>query len=1395
MRSLFITILYFYCFTATAFGPEFNRLTPQDGLNNGTINDIAQDSYGQMWFATWDGLMRFDGYHIKNYRPVIGDSESLPAKQCAKLFFDSRENFWIITLAGICRYDKYKDKFFLYNIEDQREDFNSARIYENNNMLLIIFNGSLYYLELDSIHQKNTFQKLPITDLKAKPFTLPLRNMNIINNELWFSCRLNEKDGKVYNKIFVGRIETGEQVSCKMGEEYVIRENITSFISHNDKKVFIGTTKGLYSYDIDKKSAELIAPTFNMNIRDLFISSDNKLWIGTIKSGLAYLDLHNGKFSLFKHDPNKNNSILSNIIYSLYEDFSGNLWIGHGGEGLNILNIKQKPFETFTNDPNNKFSISSNTILCFNETSNEILIGTLYDGLVIMKYNSETEEYTFRNMAMPEDFVRDLDKYNLIWKIIKESDSLFWMGTNIGIIKASKKGADWKFEQFLAKGQIGTVRNIFIDKNKNMWLGCYDGLYLITSSNRSTMEYFYYGTSNDEESSLSDLTVIDILLDKSGNFWVGTQNGGLNLLSVKYEDLDLTGKQKPELKFIHYKADTLRNNTLINNEINVLYEHQDGILWIGTQGGGINIFDHKNNNFRYISVEDGLAGEDVFSLLPDGDGNLWISTNKGLSCYNLYERKFNNYTPSDGLQGNIFMLNSYFKSSTGKLFFGGRNGFTSFLPSAIVNNEVPPKIILNEIKIFNEGISIGEKINGRVILPQALSEMSSITLTHKEYIFSIRFSVFHYQNPKENMAEYILEGFNKGWTTIPASGEFLTFNNLPHGTYTLKIRGRNSDNVWSEEIKELKIIILPPWWKTWWAKMIFLTLVISFIAGIMALILHRQSLRHLLKIEKIEFENLKELNEAKLRFFTNVSHELRTPLSLTIAPIENLILRKDFSEIYVRKQLNLAHRNAKLLIRLINQIIDFRRLNAGKLSLELQYADITQMLKEVARNFEVFQSEKRINLSLNVPEESFYFWFDSQKMEQVLYNLLSNAFKFTPAGGNIIITLKQEFDDNSDDEYIRKRIKLMVYNDGNEIPEKQIDKIFERFYKIDNNSEGSGIGLSFTKSLVELHKGKIFAESLSGKGVRFTVLLPQGESNYHIKEKSGKPAAEETHSTPDGNEVEVYDIAGAITKESDHDLCILIIEDNDELRNFLTSFFAQNYRVLEAENGQEGLKAADEAIPDIIICDIVMPVMDGLQLCEIIKKHTKTSHIPVILLTAKDTQEYKISGYDHGADAYVTKPFEITVLDRQIKSLIRNRELIRDNYRKHNFVIDMTSEHPSRDDLFIAKLKETIEENLPDVNFNVNHLSKLLSLSNTQVYRKVKALTGYSPVEFIRIIRLGKAVEMLKTSGYSVKEVCYNTGFNNPSYFIKCFKDHYKVTPNVYVNSLNTDNELITNSN
>ena len=1387
MRGFVLVLLIFCSFTSFSQDVAFRYLSTLNGLNNGTINDIAQDNYGNIWFCTWDGAMRYDGYSTVNYKTELGKPNSFPSKHCSDILRDSEGDLWFFA-RGICRYNRNQDDFISYSLQDINYELAGPgkifECFEFNQSIYAYTDGRFHYLPLGLKDSMRLFREVEITGSFEIDMGQFLNSVAIDKNVLYLCHSSTDSQGNVTTTVFNSRAGINDPGQFSVNEVLKMNMLVSAICMVNNNRLYLGTTDGLYLFYTSNGMLQRVSGTEGLSVDVLLPGSDQNLWIGTSQSGLGRLNLHTGEFRLFQHDLNSINSLAANVIFSLFEDFSGNLWVGHGGEGLSIINLLRKPFHTFRFDPKDKSSLSSNTVFCFNEADRDVLIGTRNSGLNLMRYNPQKARYIFRHENMPDHFYKSMP-YEAIWDIQKESSSVFWLATNFGLIKMERNKGKWVYSQYLS-GEADwsdIKRKIFLDENLNLWIGSYRGIYLIPASKRGSMDAYVFRSDDSDPASLSDDVITSFLLDRNGNFWIGTQNGGINLLKTKYYELDLTGQQKPELGFMHFYADGSQDDYLNNNEINCLYEHIDGTIWAGTQGGGINIIDPENYRFSYLTVDDGLHGDDVFSILPDDDGKLWCSTNKGLSCCDPATSTFKNYTPQDGIQGNVFMVNSYFKSSDGKLYFGGRHGITFFEPELIRDNEIAPKLSFTGLDVFNKPVCIGEKINGNILLPEAISERGSIRLTHKENNFSIHFTATHYQSPDENMVEYFLEGYSMDWVRIPASLGYASFSNLPAGAYILKVRASNSDNYWMSEPAELTIEILPPWWETTLARIIILFLVLTFITLIMMLLLHRQALKHSLRLDKIEMEKMNELNESKLQFFTNISHELRTPLSLTVAPIEDLLRKQEATRFHIRNQLILAYRNAKFLLRLINQIIDFRKMNAEKIKLAFTEMDFAQFVEQQVRNFEYLRNKKDIDLHINLPENPFPLWFDPRKMEQVIYNLLSNAFKYTVKCGTIFISVSKTIQEGPDHQLLEEFAQLTVFNEGSFIPEDQLDAIFERFYKIDPSQEGSGIGLALTKSLVELHHGEITAHSTE-EGVTFDIFLPVGKD--HLTEDELVP---DLFYEPDIKyqdiqaDKEPVESAAETTSKEGHALSILVVEDSEELREFFKNFLSSEYQYYEAENGRDGYEIAKKIIPDIIISDIVMPEMNGYEFCEKVKSDTTTCHIPVILLTAKDTEESKVYGFNSGADAYVVKPFEIYVLETQIKRLIKNRELIHNKYKLLEFNLNNTSEELSRDDQYIKNIRDLIEENLDDPDLNVEELSRKLAISSTQLYRKIKALTGYSSVEFIRMIRLIRATELLVETQLSVKEVCYKTGFNNQSYFIKCFKEKYGVTPSEYHSS------------
>lgn len=1355
---------------------SFRNISTKDGLTNGTINSLTQDKYGFIWLATWDGLMKYDGYNVKSYFPHHGDTTSLPSRRVRRLLTDSDDNVWCLTPKGLSKYNNTSDNFANYSLGKDLDNSGVFQgFFEMNRILYVQVSGHLYYLPLDNDPDERILKKVDIEGIQPGELGR-LLNFDVDKNQEVFLCqRIPMGANRIKSKIFTADNIDKNIGELKIKEIFEIESRVHTICSDKQDRIFAGTQNGLFVYNRNDKLITQIPETQNLNISYLFISSTNKLWIGTNKDGLAVLDLQTGKVERYLNEPNSTFSIASNVIYSIYEDFSGNLWISHGGKGISILNLTKNPFETDRINPVNNTLLAENTVFSFNETESEILIGTNFDGLSFMTFDKNIQQYILTKASIPQEFTNAV-RFPKVWHIEKESPERFWLGTNFGLILAKKNKGNWIYEKYLKQENSGTIRKIFIDDEKNVWVGSDNGLFLYCNGDH--LKPYIYRFSKNDPQSLSGMTITSFLVDSKNNFWIGTQDGGLNLLETKYHELNLSGSVKPDLKFIRFSASAQSKNSLNNNEITCLFEKPDGKIWVGTNGGGINTLDPVELTFTSLQKDDGFPETHIFNILKDHNDLIWVNSDEGLFRIDNELGDITIINPQNSILGNIFLSQSFFKSPTGVLFFAGKYGFSKINPSLITQNTISPKLSFTSIDIFQKRIKIGENIFDRIVLPEALTELDEITISHKASEINIHYSAIHYQNPLKNTVEYRLEGYMDNWTKTPVSVGYLHFSNLPHGEYSLQLRASNSDNIWTSEPKSLQIKILPPWWKTVIARIFAIIIFLASVSGLMALLLHRQALKHALKIEKIENQNIKDLNEAKLKFFTNISHDLRTPLSLTLAPIEELLLKPEELSPVTRNHLNLANRNAKILMRLINQIMDFRKANAGKLKLNASEYDMREFLLGIMKNFESLTKDKEISVKLNLPDDNFMLWFDYKKMEQVIYNLISNALKYTYKNGNVALSLSKSKAEENPFPDTEGFAVISIFNEGEKIPADKLDKIFERFYKIDNWGTGSGIGLSLVKSFVELHKGTVKATS-NDEGITFSIYLPLGKGHLSEIEKLDTDHKPDLPMSPefDSNEIE----AVGETKSSESNLTLLLVEDNTELRSFLRIRFEKEYNFFEAGDGEEGLVLAKEIIPDIIISDVKMPGMSGYDLCDKVKENSSTSHIPVLLLTAKDSSENIIEGYESGADAYIVKPFELGILDSTIKQLIKNREKTWAAYRQNNFLIETEEEKVfTSEDSYIKMVREVIDDNISDPEFNVNLLSEKIFISPSHLYRKIKALTGYSTIEFMRVIKIIRASELLKNSHYSVKEVCYMTGFNNPSYFIKCFKEYHQITPKDY---------------
>ncbi len=793
------------------------------------------------------------------------------------------------------------------------------------------------------------------------------------------------------------------------------------------------------------------------------------------------------------------------------------------------------------------------------------------------------------------------------------------------------------------------------------------------------------------------------------------------------------------------------------------------------------MFDKRSETFTYIMEKDGLPNNVVYGILPDAQGNLWLSTNRGLSKYNPVRNQFINYDVSDGLQNNEFNTGAFFKSKSGELFFGGISGFNYFYPRQIVKKDFTPNIVFTDFKLFNKSVFVRDDNS---ILKEIISETSEIILSHKENLISFEFASLDYYAPEKNNYAFMLEGFDKDWIQLGAKRE-ITFTNLDPGEYTLKIKGTNSDGVWNDNAASLKIIIFPPWWQTWWAYAFYGILFFASLYFIRRYELNRFLLKNDLELEKIETDKLRSLDQLKSRFFTNISHELRTPLTLILGQIENVIS----SNIKVKEKgkLQVAKRNAGRLLTLINQLLDISKIEAGNMKLNAGKHNIVSFLKSLFYSFESLAESKNIKLKFDSEFDKVLLIFDPDKMEKVFNNLISNAFKFCSDNGEIKVGVKV---------LNESTVEIRIKDNGIGIPADLLPKVFDRFYQIDSSHtrehEGTGIGLALAKELIELHEGKITVTSKEGEGAEFIINLPRG--NFEIeKERSIDPPDNKILSTFVKEDSENIDIGTNDTgadilsktalRHTDKDSnknaeIVLVVEDNADVRAYICEQLEKDYKVFEAINGEDGILKAQKEIPDLIITDVMMPKMNGYQFCKTIKNDEKTSHIPIIMLTAKAGFDDKIEGLETGADAYLLKPFNTKELLVRIKNLLGIRKKLQDKYSKAVFVRKTAGKKISDlDEKFMNKVMEIIENHIAEEDFNIEAFDEKLGMGRVQIYRKLKALTGKSPSRHIRSVRLAKAKNLIEEKKGNISEIAYSVGFSSPQYFTRCFKEEFGFPP------------------
>jgi signal transduction histidine kinase/ligand-binding sensor domain-containing protein/DNA-binding response OmpR family regulator len=1332
----------------------FHALPEKLGLSQSSINCMLQDRAGYLWIGTWSGLIRYDGYTT-----TVFHSDNAPDKiksnKITTIYEDRKGSIWIGThRGGLFRYDHRTGKFAHF----QHQPGNPASLSNDNVWALQeddrgqLWVGTEYGLNLlDEASGSFRAFVLDVNDTTtlSQPFVTDIFLSS--TGDLWVGTEygLNKMIPPTANGrkdyAFVRYLYHADPADASLHHHiYHIEET-----RHQGRApvIWYSTKKGLKRVDeagtenylVDGKSSG-----YNL-IRTFMVVDGERPYILTgSEMGLNFFDPEAGKFTRFLGGDDRHVNLSHNTVTSLYLDRGGVLWVGTK-KGLNKYDSYAKSFAAYKTAA---FDPTRSIITGLRSARNGgYWISTLGGGLFRFKDNA------FRRYAIRHGEANDFTDF--IQVLFTDSRGRVWVSTaGEGVYTFSEQavGDNTQITQFTHYGlqSVAPISDDYVmsfaeDVRGNIWLGTWSGgLNMITPDGR-VVRY--------QEPQLERVPMVVMHADHAGTLWVGSRGNGLYRVRPVAQGLDVRH---------YYRGDSLHSE-LTNNFINAIYEDHAGGLWIGTEGG-LNTFDRRTETFHGHAFEAGPSNNVLVSILEDDSGKLWLAHWDGLTVIDPGNAHFvKSYDSHDRILGGFFYNHVCYKDPEGRLLFGGAEGFNIIDPAAAVPNPVVPNVVISDFQVFNKPLPVGESFGGR----------AEVMLKHFENSISFEFTALTYAAPEKTRYAYKLDGFDKDWNYTHAGRRYANYTNLSPGHYRFKVKATTSDGVWSEAESEASLVILPPWWKTTWAAIGYVLASLLILHFFRKLVLMRANFRHDLNVERLQRENLEKLNQAKLQFFTNISHEFRTPLTLILGPLHSLLDSAGVDK-PVRDQLLVVQNNAQRLLHLVNQLLDFRKAESGNLPLAVSEGDMVQFVAEVKLSFDALAAELQLVLTLQASSPVINVWFDRDHFEKILFNLLSNAFKHTPPGGHVMLRV-QETDD---------AVLVVVEDSGRGIRRDHVRHIFQSFFSYDEGRHptGTGIGLALTKSLVDMHQGTIAVESEEHAFTRFTIRLRKGNAHFDVSQR--------THGIKE-NDAFVYDLAPVAEAapacppppEHPEDVRkLLIVEDNAAVRAYVRSVFQMEYSIREAADGQEGLAIAQEEIPDIIISDVMMPVMDGITFCRALKTAARTAHIPVILLTARTSLLFKVEGLETGADDYVTKPFHPQVLQLKVRNMLRRREQLHAAFQDRTILRLSPRQvtHTSADARFVQQVLESIERNMANPTYGVEDLGRDVAMSRTQLYRKLKAVSGQSANEFIRAIRLKRAAQLLIQGELTIAQITYEVGFTDLPYFRECFKKLFGVTPSAY---------------
>ncbi len=1303
---------------------EFREISPPGGFTFGSINQIIEDSHGFIWFSSQHGLFRYNTASIRKFIHISNDTNSILSNEINFMSKDVFGTLWFATNNGLCFYNEDKEIFTSPVLTNEDGDTLNGII----NQVVSTADTQVFVLSNNFLFRKNNHNYI-------------IDTVNIHENDNRPTFIYCDNNQRIWMKTTEGTVYWAEAPYRDFHHFGSILNRRVLTMLYAQQKFWVGYEwEGADCYD---STGNLLAHYGDEGENNIGSSRVRK--IVEDKQGNIRFATYNGiailrKDSILHFDSNNTPGISHSSVYDIFTDSKGGTWISTWSGKLAYSN----PYDNLFTQISSKQGLSNNVVSSFAQSGNLIWIGTEGGGLNV--YNLQTK--TLNSVAINHNNlnVKSLDVDN---------EGNLWVGTfNSGL---------WRLSAFTDQGipareekvVDGGFYSLVVDDSM-LYAGSYFlGLYIINTQTNKTVNLRF--NSNDP-ASLSSNQIRALFVDREKNLWVGTQNG-LNLMCWQ----DRTFK-----RFISEKSDS---TSLSSDQVYSINEDSNGQIWIGTSSG-LNRLNTKDRTITCFTPNQGLAGYEIYGIAEDARNNLWLTTDNGITQFNYKTLKCRNFYESDGLQGNQFNPGAVFEAKNGDLYFGGPNGANSINPVQIQVNPVKPDVVFTGIQINNQTEKPGSP---GATLSQSVLTLDHLDLKYNQNSINFEFVATNFLNPKKNQFKYRLLNYNDEWINTGTQHR-VTFTKIPPGTYILQVLAANNDGIWNTVPKAITIRINYPWWQSWYAYSVYILLVISLVFLIQREIYIRQRLKHEVMLEKVKSNSEKELNQNKLQFFTNISHEIKTPLSLILYPLDYLIqhYRNDNE---LTEYLQTIRRNGKRLRNIISQVIDIRRIDAQKLSFKPIMTDIVPILHEIMDCFILEAREKNIRLTSQIAFDKLEATVDPFKFDNMIFNLLTNAIKFTPPEGEIKVlgragTGKSEilFGNRIDGNYL----EISVFNSGSFIPEPQFNSIFERFIQSkDNTKEGTGIGLHMVAEYLKLHKGNLNLISDNERGTTFILRIPITDKELQT---ATKELVEEVVVKAEGPSSEFKNPDESDSKKK----LILVVDDNAELRSFLKKSLSNNYAVITASDGEHGLHAAFEFNPDLIVSDVMMPVMDGFEMCQAVKNDENTNHIPVILLTALSEDEQKIRGFQKGADAYIAKPFSEELLLTQIKNLLQSRQKLKEAFLSPSGNIHELI-HGDSDFTFVERASQIVESNLLDQNFSVEMLAEKMKISRTSLHRKIKAHTDQSASEFIRFVRLKKALKMLKTGDQSIDEISFAVGFNSASYFSSCFKKQFGKSPKEYL--------------